>query len=164
MDFFLVDSNPSVTEDGRVELAHRCLAHRHKPATIRYGSTYFEDVCKVAALFIAGLDSPRLLRNTMATCYYPDGNVWTADWPCWNTTNPNDYAPCCANQNYCFSNGWCMSGNDMKPYRGGCTDKSWRSDSCNKKCTGSELTRLPMRWFCTRAPSHNVLSTDKAFK
>ena len=75
---------------------------------------------------------------TMATCYYPDGSV-SGGYPCWNTTSSAEYAPCCFDDAYCYSNGWCFSSASMTVYRGGCTDEKWQSDSCVKECTGGPI-------------------------
>ena len=75
----------------------------------------------------------------MATCYNPDGTT-SGGYACWNVTTAGGHAPCCFNDAYCYSSGWCLNSKAMTVYRGGCTDQSWESEDCVKHCTGKCCT------------------------
>ena len=73
------------------------------------------------------------------TCYYPSGAV-SGGYACWNSSESTDgYSPCCFNDAYCYSNGFCLHPGAMSVYRAGCTDQSWKSNSCTQRCQGGPI-------------------------
>lgn len=96
------------------------------------------------------------------TCYLPDGSAIGGVRVC----DPSAPASaCCAPGDECTTNGLCKAGNDGDNnwlWRGGCTDKSWESDSCPKYCWDSSTS---METHCSALNVFaNSLTDDYAAK
>ncbi|KAM0805018.1 hypothetical protein BDR22DRAFT_885108 [Usnea florida] len=65
------------------------------------------------------------------TCYYPNGDVSTTDYPC----SSEGEGLCCPLNWQCLSNGLCYLENEQYYGRYTCTDKTWASSGCPGICT-----------------------------
>ncbi|KAN0101552.1 hypothetical protein V8E51_012062 [Hyaloscypha variabilis] len=73
-------------------------------------------------------------------CFYPDGvTVEPNHTPC-NTTQVD--SACCLPQDSCTAQGLCLGTSNFN-YRGSCTDKTWRSNSCPQTCRLDPFTKQP---------------------
>jgi hypothetical protein len=73
-------------------------------------------------------------------CFYPDGvTVEPNHTPC-NTTQVD--SACCLPQDSCTAQGLCLGTSNFN-YRGSCTDKTWRSNSCPQTCRVGMFPALP---------------------
>lgn len=76
-----------------------------------------------------------LVASTRAqSCYFTDGSLSPSDLPCTSVSSGNA-SMCCAANEYCFSNGLCISPSTNTFNRGSCTDQSWKSSNCAHYCT-----------------------------
>jgi hypothetical protein len=64
-------------------------------------------------------------------CFYPDGKNATGLFPCYPDA---DVSHCCRKSDVCLSNGLCFSSGLGTIVRRGCTEPSWKSDSCPAVC------------------------------
>ena len=73
-------------------------------------------------------------------CYYPNGKTAPNYQPC-NSTDDGSTSVCCElSTSVCTTKGLCL-GSDSYIYRGGCTDQSWKSESCPSVCAnGMDLS------------------------
>lgn len=63
-------------------------------------------------------------------CYWPSGNEMSAgNLAC----SSSKTSMCCAETDACTLSGYCLGSNGF-PYRGGCTDKTWKSSACLQTC------------------------------
>ncbi|KAH6680593.1 hypothetical protein B0J14DRAFT_269242 [Halenospora varia] len=73
------------------------------------------------------------------SCYYPDGSLVGADnlHPVMIPCDPKaETSACCHKADICYANGLC--GSDYWwPYRGACTDKTWKSKACPSYCASA---------------------------
>lgn len=70
------------------------------------------------------------------TCYFPNGGIAPNYQPC-NSTVDADSSVCCElSTSVCGSKGLCYGSNGYL-YRGGCTDRSWKSAHCPTYCLQS---------------------------
>lgn len=69
--------------------------------------------------------------SALAECYYPNGNVTTADFQCQNSDL------CCPLNWQCLSNGLCYDPAQNIYERHTCADRSWASKGCPNFCTYS---------------------------
>ena len=68
-----------------------------------------------------------------STCYYPNGDIAPNYKPC-SSTEDGSISVCCElSTSVCTTKGLCF-GSDGYMYRGGCTDQSWKSESCPSVC------------------------------
>ena len=73
-----------------------------------------------------------LPRTVLAqTCYYPNGDVSTSDYPC----SSNVEGLCCPLNWQCLSNGLCYLDNEQYYGRYTCTDQTWSAPGCPEICT-----------------------------
>jgi hypothetical protein len=95
------------------------------------------------------------------TCYLPDGSSLGGGLRVCDPSAPA--SACCASGDECTTNGFCKAGNDGDNnwlWRGGCTDKTWESDSCPKYCWDSSTS---MKTHCQSVNlSANSLTDDFA--
>lgn len=82
-------------------------------------------------------------------CFYPDGTIDYNQFPCDATANPSlgQQSACCHANDACFSDGTCLTNDSDIPYRGTCTDSSWKTD----QCPGD---------ICTSQPGENFSSSS----
>nr|CDP30130.1 Putative protein of unknown function [Podospora anserina S mat+] len=78
------------------------------------------------------------VRAQEPTCYDTWGNRDTNQVPCYgpgSTPDTKTTTHCCNKNDYCLSNGLCMSpqANNLMTQQG-CTDKDWNDSSCNRLC------------------------------
>lgn len=67
------------------------------------------------------------------TCYFPNGDIAPNYQPC-NSTVDADASICCdLSTSVCGTKGLCYGSNGYL-YRGGCTDRSWKSAHCPTYC------------------------------
>lgn len=67
------------------------------------------------------------------TCYYPNGDISTSDYPC---SSDSDFDGLCCPLNWqCLSNGLCYLENEQYYGRYTCTDQTWQSSGCPELCT-----------------------------
>jgi hypothetical protein len=79
-------------------------------------------------------------------CYDTWGNEDANQLPCFapGTTDMNATTWCCSKNDYCLSNGLCLSpGYNNLMLQEGCTDKAWGAP-CNKICSSSGGKCLPL--------------------
>ena len=83
-----------------------------------------------------------LMRASSAdpTCYFPNEKVASTYQPC-NSTDDDHASVCCElSTSVCSTKGLCYGSNGYL-YRGGCTDRSWKSALCPTVClTGTKLS------------------------
>lgn len=65
------------------------------------------------------------------TCYYPNGDPSTTDYPCSSDVE----GLCCPLNWQCLSNGLCYLENEQYYGRYTCTDQTWQSPGCPEICT-----------------------------
>ncbi|KAG6182938.1 hypothetical protein E4U27_001586 [Claviceps purpurea] len=70
-------------------------------------------------------------------CYWPAGGSGAKLLACGTTAADTSHSACCYKDHYCLSNGLCFEPASMTMYRGGCTDKTFKSPSCASYCYGS---------------------------
>ncbi|KAF2229650.1 hypothetical protein EV356DRAFT_580635 [Viridothelium virens] len=68
-------------------------------------------------------------RTDKHTCYLPNGKVDTQSLACHPELAESH---CCGVQDYCLSNGLCLSNNSVAV--GGCTDQNWDHPACFQHC------------------------------
>jgi hypothetical protein len=91
----------------------------------------------VLLLFLSSL----VAHINAETCYLPDGSSLGDGLRVCDPSAPA--SACCASGDECTTNGFCKAGNDGDNnwlWRGGCTDKTWESDSCPKHCWDSSTS------------------------
>jgi hypothetical protein len=73
-----------------------------------------------------------------ADCYYPNGSNAT-DYTYVPCKGGSGVSSCCipSEGDVCLSNGLCYYDHGSYPFRGACTDKSWKSPSCPTWCIAS---------------------------
>lgn len=93
------------------------------------------------------------------TCYFPDGRVASTYQPC-NSTVDGDASVCCeVSTSVCGSQGLCY-GSDGYLYRGGCTDRKWKSAGCPTLC----LDGMKLFVKFTKTQSSRFHGADFLFK
>ncbi|KAK4194923.1 hypothetical protein QBC40DRAFT_317802 [Triangularia verruculosa] len=80
------------------------------------------------------------------TCYDTWGNKDSNQMPCYgpgSTSDTKTITHCCNKNDYCLSNGLCMSpqANNLMTQQG-CTDKDWNGSSCNRFCQPQKRNNL----------------------
>ncbi|KAK3312826.1 hypothetical protein B0H66DRAFT_381151 [Apodospora peruviana] len=93
------------------------------------------DVC-ISICIIALLYSQpgRTADTTITTCYDTWGTKNTDLIPCGSAEDPSKPVSCCARDDYCLSNGLCLSTSASNLMtQQGCTDNKWGAP-CNKMC------------------------------
>ncbi|KAG6003710.1 hypothetical protein E4U54_000641 [Claviceps lovelessii] len=70
-------------------------------------------------------------------CYWPAGSPASPLIACGTTAADSTNSACCYKGHYCLSNGLCFEPASMTMYRGGCTDKRFKSPSCSSYCYGT---------------------------
>ena len=129
----------ATTAYGQLCLGNRCignllLVNQWHPVTTR---------AAMASYAVLGL---LLLSSLVAhisaeECYLPDGSSLGGGLRVCDPSAPA--SACCASGDECTTNGFCKAGNDGDNnwlWRGGCTDKTWESDSCPKYCWDSSTS------------------------
>ncbi|VBB81974.1 Putative protein of unknown function [Podospora comata] len=86
------------------------------------------------------------VRAQEPTCYDTWGNKDTNQVPCYgsgSTPDTKTTTHCCNKNDYCLSNGLCMSpqANNLMTQQG-CTDKDWNDSSCNRLCQPEKRNNL----------------------
>ncbi|KAF1919793.1 hypothetical protein BDU57DRAFT_153240 [Ampelomyces quisqualis] len=95
---------------------------------------------------------PGVSALTPHSCYY-DANALAADdfLPCYTTTTSTHY-PCCRAGDKCLENNACYDADSGVTYQFGCTDATFSSASCPRKCG---LSTAKSQWvglvFCNGA-------------
>ena len=72
---------------------------------------------------------PRIVYGQ--TCYYPNGDISTSDYPCSSDVD----GLCCPLNWQCLSNGLCYLENEQYYGRYTCTDRTWSATGCPEICT-----------------------------
>ncbi|KAK4176754.1 hypothetical protein QBC36DRAFT_238196 [Triangularia setosa] len=97
----------------------------------------------LALLVSRGIDG---VRAQEPTCYDTWGNKDSNQVPCYGpglTPGTNTITHCCNKNDYCLSNGLCMSPrvNNLMTQQG-CTDKDWNGSSCKRLCQPEKRNNL----------------------
>ncbi|KAK3305895.1 uncharacterized protein B0T15DRAFT_494027 [Chaetomium strumarium] len=95
-------------------------------------------------------------------CYDTWGNEDASQLPCFapGTTDTNATTWCCNKNDYCLSNGLCLSPGLTQQ---GCTDKAWGTP-CNKICSSSDGNRTTLGIPLIPCPaSHNADTNEFQF-
>jgi hypothetical protein len=103
--------------------------------------------------------APVLMERASADCYYPDGSNAT-DYtyePCKSGTG---FSSCCipGEGDLCLSDGLCYYSSGSYPFRGACTDPTFKSKECPQYCTGSMLSS-----FFVKSPVANDFELQVAW-
>ena len=93
-----------------------------------------------------------LLGIEAIDCYYPSGQVYTGgdSGPCNNTSGVQSM--CCRLRNtttpdYCNKDALCIPYTNDFPWRGTCTDPTWKDPACIHLCMDGQGKRLLQTWF-----------------
>lgn len=70
-------------------------------------------------------------------CFWPSGDISPNHVPCNSTTGTKGSA-CCEPGAACTSAGYCIF-KTYYPYRGSCTDRTWKSANCADQCLDVEM-------------------------
>ncbi|KAH7132010.1 hypothetical protein B0J11DRAFT_576962 [Dendryphion nanum] len=83
--------------------------------------------------------SKTLVRRVGASCYYPDGTFPT-DYV-YTACSGSEFTSCCIldEADQCLANGLCYYPKGKYMFRGACSDKTWKSESCFQHCTGGDV-------------------------
>ncbi|KAL8994617.1 MAG: hypothetical protein Q9169_005461 [Polycauliona sp. 2 TL-2023] len=76
-----------------------------------------------------------LLPFVSSACYYDSGSIAPEYTPC--NASAVGTTHCCQNGHTCLDTGLCLVSWDTSVNTGSCTDESWDSKGCFKKCPGS---------------------------
>ncbi|CAL8577314.1 hypothetical protein XPA_003146 [Xanthoria parietina] len=75
-----------------------------------------------------------LLTCVSSTCYYDSGTIAPEYTPC--NVSAIGTTHCCQNGHACLTTGLCMVSWDTSVNTGSCTDQTWDSPACFRKCPG----------------------------
>lgn len=112
----------------------------------------------ICASYILLLLLPRIVLGQ--TCYYPNGDVSTSDFPCSSEVD----GLCCPLNWQCLSNGLCYLDNAQYFGRYTCTDRTWSAPGCPEICTDgshSQCCIIPHCLFANQSTG-NTDSGDQA--
>lgn len=108
----------------------------------------FLTICKANSIMFRALIFPLLtsiIPIVSAECYFPNGtstaSLGTDNVPC--NESPGVQSMCCRLDNSstadtCTSYGLCIPVDKSHPWRGTCTDKTWKDPACLNICTQGE--------------------------
>lgn len=109
-------------------------SHRHRRCDAQHRLKY--------AVLVLSLFSAR----TLATCYFPNGDIALNDAPCRTVAG---HSTCCGVGYACMQSGICEISNDTPSQlgfsgfvRASCTDQSWNSPACPMFCIDPDLNNV----------------------
>lgn len=89
------------------------------------------------------------------TCYFPNGDIASTYKPCNSTVDVGASVCCELSTSACGSKGLCFGSNGYL-YRGGCTDRLWKSGRCPTHCQHG----MKLSINCTKTKRSGFYRTD----